>query len=452
VSAENKRVSEENRNLIDENKKLIQANKRLEEQINLLRNGRNSNRSSTPPSHDIGRSNSKSLRNKSDRKSGGQQGHAGSTLKMQEKPDQVLDYIPGFCKCCGADLQNEHSAICERKQEVVIPPVQVQYVEHRSHSKQCPHCGITCTGELPEHLHAPIQYGASVSALVSYLTAYQHIPFNRLAILFKDVFKIPISEGSINNLLDRTAKKARSVYDILIGKIQQSRVVGSDETGCPVNGKKGWFYTWQNKTITVIAASLNRGYQTIETLFPNGFPKAVYVSDCLAAQLKTPAMLHQLCLAHLLRELNNFEEALYCTWSKKMKQLLLDAIALKKQLTINDYNEPPPSVTELQTQLESLLAVDYSTYHKKIKAFIKRLVKNKQSILTFLYYENVPADNNGSERAIRNIKVKAKVSGQFRSKRGAERFAILRSIIDTTNKNSQNILYALAALENIQPE
>jgi transposase len=126
---------------------------------------------------------------------------------------------------------------------------------------------------------------------------------------FRDVFHLPLSEGTIDNLLDRSACKAEGIYETLRAKLAQSSVVGSDETGCHINGKKGWFFTWQNKAVTFIKASLSRGYETIENLFPDGFPQAVYVSDCLAAQLKTPARLHQICLAHLLRELNNFEDA-----------------------------------------------------------------------------------------------------------------------------------------------
>jgi len=77
-------------------------------------------------------------------------------------------------------------------------------------------------------------------------------------------------------------------------------VVGSDETGASVAGKKGWFHTWQTTTLTFIVSSLNRGYKTIEQYFPDGFPLSVYVSDCWAAQLKAAAFLHQLCIAHLL--------------------------------------------------------------------------------------------------------------------------------------------------------
>jgi len=107
-------------------------------------------------------------------------------------------------------------------------------------------------------------------------------------------------------------QNAQPVYKTIQQKIQQSEVVGSDETGSSYGGKKGWFHTWQTITLTFIVASLNRGYKTIEQYFKDGFPLSVYVSDCWAAQLKVKALLHQICTAHLLRELCNFEDALSC--------------------------------------------------------------------------------------------------------------------------------------------
>lgn len=70
------------------------------------------------------------------------------------------------------------------------------------------------------------------------------------------------------------------------------------------------------------------------------------------------------------------------------------------------------------------------------------MIKLKDQLMTCLHHEEVPPDNNGSERAIRNIKVKQKISGQFRSITGAKQFAILRSITDTALKKGQKILPA----------
>lgn len=431
---------------------MIKTIEALNESINLLRNGQNSRTSHTPPSHQIGRPNAKSLRVKTDRKSGGQPGHEGTTLQIKAVPDEIINHIPHYCNGCGEDLLQTDSVLELSRQEVIIPPIQARYVEHRSYSKVCTQCGKVCTGTLPSHLTSPIQYGGNVGALVSYLSVFQYIPYHRMTILLKDLFNLPISEGSIDNLLERTTQKALPFYNAIQQKIQQSEVVGSDETGASYGGKKGWFHTWQTIGLTFIVASLNRGYKTIEQYFADGFPLSVYVSDCWAAQLKVKALLHQICTVHLLRELRNFEEALSCKWSTAMKQLLLDAIALKKQLTPQDYLHPPATVMQMGERLTQLLQHDHSNSHNKIKAFTKRLIKNRNSILTFLHHPKVPPDNNGSEQAIRNVKVKTKISGQFRSERGASRFAIIRSVIDTTLKNTRNVFEALTLLANLRPE
>jgi transposase len=311
----------------------------LQEECRLLRNGKNSGTSNTPPSHQIGRPNSQNLRVKTGRKPGGQSGHEGSTLKMKEVPDEIVAHIPQYCNDCGYDLERTAPIFKESRQEVVIPPIQPRYVAHHSYSKICTCCGKVCTAAMPGHLSGPIQYGTSVGVLVSYLSVYQHIPYYRITVLLKDLLGLPISEGTVDNLLERTAQKALPFYNTIRERVQQSHVVGSDETGSRFGGKKGWFHVWQTINLTFIVASLNRGYRTIKEYFSDGFPLTVYVSDCWAAQLKVAALAHQLCIAHLLRELRNFEDALSCQWSSAMKQLLQDAIALKKQLQPQDSNQ-----------------------------------------------------------------------------------------------------------------
>jgi len=98
-----------------------------------------------------------------------------------------------------------------------------------------------------------------------------------------------------------------------------------------------------------------------------------------------------------------------------------------------------------------LLEVDHRTSHKKVQAFVKRLKKNRNSVFTFPRHPKVPPDNNGSERAVRNVKVKTKVSGLFRTEKGAARLAIIRSVIDTAIKNRNNVFEALTLLTNFQP-
>ena len=422
----------------------------LEATISLMKGSKNSRTSSLAPSHDLARSNTISLRVPSGKKSGGQVGHTGHSLQMVDTPDEIIDHTPDVCECCGESLANVESASFTRRQIVDIPPVKPLYIEHRSHVKICPFCALSNQGLFPEGVQSPIQYGPQVEAMTGYLSVYQSLPYARIAQLFRDFFKLSLSEGTIDNFLERLSNKATGVYEMIRERIQSSEVVGSDETGCRVNGKKHWFHVWQTRFLTFIVSFPSRGYKVIEKYFEDGFIHSFYISDCWLSQLKVKARKHQLCMAHLLRELTNFAENLGSEWSAKMKGLFMCALELKKKMTQDDYIHPPQEVDKLEAELDELLKTDYTKFHPKEQAFIKRLIKHRQSIFTFLKHLNVPPDNNASERAIRNVKVKTKVSGQFRNEqgKGADRYAKIRSVIDTTIKNGQDIFSALVCMAN----
>jgi transposase len=298
-----------------------------------------------------------------------------------------------------------------RRQVVDIPPVNPEYTEHRSHHKICPSCGrvntskklilysASCnnhkicpscgrvnTGNYPVGVKAPIQYGSNVKSTVAYMSVYQYLPYKRMSEFFKDMFSIPLSEGSIESILEKMSQNSEVAYQAIRARVIQSEVVGSDETGCRVNGKKHWFHVWQNNILTFIVSFASRGHKVIEEYFPGGFLHSFYVSDCWASQLKTKAKAHQLCIAHLLRELLNFEKSLQDGWSVKMKELLYRAIAFKRTMLAEDYQNPPEEVAKLNAVLDELLTVDISGFHQKEQAFINRLQKHRQSIFTFLIY------------------------------------------------------------------
>jgi transposase len=423
--------------------------KELQAEIKLLKNGRKSDTSSTPSSQDYGRSHKCNLRKKSNRKSGGQIGHKGSSLKMEETPDEIQRYIPQYCPQCGEKFTEDCVfELHRRKQEVIIPPIKSKVIEHQSYSCTCKKCGRQITSDLPSHLKANIQYGENIQALITYLSIYQYIPSNRIKKYLEDIMGIQMSEGTIYSIIKSMSKKAAPVYEIIKEKIAASKVVGGDESGLKIDGKKAWFWVFQNASCSFIKVTYSRAYQSIIDTFPKGFPASIYVSDSLAAQLKINTKAKQLCLAHLMRELKNFENALDSAWASKLKQLFKDAISYKKQMSIDDYSKTNPKVRDFENQLTGLLDIDYSNKHKKIQSFIKRLMKNRNSIFTFLYHSGVPPDNNGSEKAIRNAKVKMKISNQFKSFDFANHYAIIRSVIDTTIKNSKNVFDALTCLAN----
>jgi hypothetical protein len=80
--------------------------------------------------------------------------------------------------------------------------------------------------------------------------------------MMNDIFAVQISEGGLHWLLNRLASKGIDAYEMIRQRVLHSLVIGTDETGVKINGKKHWFWTWQNKRATFIATSDNRGTTT----------------------------------------------------------------------------------------------------------------------------------------------------------------------------------------------
>lgn len=414
--------------------------KQLKEQLVV----KNSGNSSKPPSTEIfPPKRTVSLRKASGRKPGGQPGHSGSTLKMVADPDVIDKRIPSYCKQCGTDLSDTPEEFIGKRQVIDIPPIVPVVTEQRIYGRICT-CGHTTCGEYSNNAKAPVGYGENIESMVAYFHARQYLPVDRMKELFKDILGVPISTGGISHLLKRFSQKATPVHELIKEKLKSSAFVGSDETGCKVNGKLNWFWVWQSPELTYIAHSPSRGKKAIDDNFPQGFPNAILGSDAWKPQLSTPAKAYQLCTAHMLRELNYLKE-LYGKdpWAGHFSELLHKA--LKLRYTMGTDNDPcwKKESAAIMDWFQELLTEPPDPENKKAYTFFKRILRNRESIFTFLTHIAVPPDNNSSERAIRNIKVKQKVSGQFKTDSAAMGFAKIRSVIDTTIKNSQNVMKAL---------
>ena len=429
---------------------LVLENKELKHRLSKYEHPKNSNNSSIPPSKDENRPSRKSLREPSGRKRGGQKGRKGNTLKMVSTPDIIEQHIPEYCHKCGKDISELPYELAGKRQVIDLPEIKVQVREHQIYKRKCS-CGHETISKYPPSIKAPVSYGGNIESLIGYFHTRQYLPFKRMQELLNDVFHVPISEGGIHYLLRKLAVKARPAYDLIREKLMKDHgyAVGADETGVKVNGKKHWAWTWQHPKATFINITDNRAGRSITDNFKNGFKHSVLVHDCWASHFNTPATTHQICIAHLLRDLNYLSERYDHKWSRICKKLLKSALDLKSTMHESDYYVHNPQRAYIEKRLDRLLDYPLDKKHKELVAFQKRLIKYRDFILTFLYHPKVPPDNNASERAIRNIKVKQKVSGQFMSSAGADVFAILRSVTDTIIKNKQQVVPSLRIIANL---
>src|SRR5229473_4796218 len=120
---------------------------------------KNSHNSSLPPSSDRFVRQPKSLRKKSEKKTGGQEGHPGTTLRFSQAPDEVIEHRVSVCSSCQQDLREVEACVTLRRQVVDIPSPQLLVQEHRAEHKQCPRCQQITLASFPPEVAAPIQYG-----------------------------------------------------------------------------------------------------------------------------------------------------------------------------------------------------------------------------------------------------------------------------------------------------
>ncbi len=412
---------------------------------------KNSNNSSICPSSEIANPDKKknqSLREKSDKKVGGQKGRVGITLKQTDTPDDVkrVEFNITECKKCGVDISSIVASLKERRQvvDMELSSIKKKITEYQSFSKVCPECGYDNHDNSFTPSVAPnISYGANIVAMISYLSVSQYMSNQRVVSLLSNLFNITISEGSITNILARASKSSQAEILKIKKLLESTKVLGIDETGCKVDGSRYWHWAFQDSNNTLIIADKSRGTKVITNTFTEGFKNACVVHDNFSSYSTLECDSEQLCLAHKLRDLNYAIECDDTKLMKDIKSLFKEAMKdHKENLTTS---QRVKLKKEYDITLQNLLAtptIDKSETAKQIKS----ITKSKDKIFTFLLDENIPPDNNGSERAIRNVKVKQKVSGQFKSYEGAENYANIRSIIDTSRKRGFNEFESLVSV------
>ena len=407
---------------------------RLTDRLSKYENPKNSKNSSKPPSSDFPKlSKTQSLRESSGKKPGGQYGHEGTTLRMVANPDIIETHCASFCTCCGEDLSALPAIFIGLRQVIDIPPIQPIVTEHQLFNKCCK-CGHLNQSSFPTGVNAPVSYGENVQALTAYLSTRQYLPVKRLAELLSNLFGLSVSTGGIDYILAKMKSKASVAYESIRQNVLKNTVIGADETGVSINGKNHWAWTFQNKKATFISVHKNRGFNAIKEIMPEGLQSNILVTDCWSSYFKTGVAKHQLCTAHLIRELTHFEEKYQSeTWASRMSQLITKALDLRR-----DNKETKDNVAQIRSSFSELITEPLNKDMKDVIAFQKRMVKYSDHLFNFLLNKDSPPDNNGSERAIRNFKIKQKISGFFKSDEGANVYATIRSIIDTAIKNNQN--------------
>ena len=435
--------------------KLEQRIKDLEARLNM-----DSTNSSKPPSTDNKLTKKKKPSNStSKKKRGAQAGHKGKSLKIVASPDEIEVLLPTSCSCCGNSLSDIDSLKHEKRQLFDLPEVKMNVTEYQAHSLECKECHTINKAKFPENIKAVTQYGNNLKSFISYLNAYQMLPYERIAETIEDLTSHKMSVGSIYNFLNTHYDKLEEFETTLKQSLLKEDVVNSDETGVNIKAKLHWIHVASSSVMTYYMLHQKRGRVAMDDMeiIPNY--EGILVHDHWTPYNNYTDCTHSYCNAHILRELNGITEKESVLWSQDMHKLLIDMnIAVHKAKDSDKSEISQAQILKFTKSYEKIIQSANKYYpspdknlkkargrpkQAKGKNLLDRLLKYQDETLRFLSDFRVPFTNNLAERDLRMIKVKEKISGSFASFKGGEIFCRIRSYISTLKKNNISVLQGL---------
>lgn len=426
----------------------------LEDRLN--KNSQNSNK---PPSSDGLRKKPVSkpaFPRKKGKKTGGQYGHTGKTLEMSATPDEEIYHLPSHCGGCGSILLVEEGELLERRQVFELPDPKLKIIEHQRLGCNCGRCGEHNEGYFPETVKASVQYGVGVRSLVVLLNVAFKMPLRKIQQLIGDLYGYSINESTIVDAVKRCHEGLESTEQAIKKGVLQSIVAHFDETGLRVEGKLHWLHTAGTTLLTYFFVHAKRGKEALwdtVSLLPQFTNWAIH--DCWTSYFKFSDCQHGLCGAHILRELTALQEKQtpWASWFKRYLLTLyhmsnkgttaLNAVQQKKALSLfdeiwanADRIEPPPQKSPSKRGRPKAT---------KGRNLLTRFAEHRQALLAFALHEHVPFTNNLAERDLRPAKTKQKISGSFRTLRGAQHYARIFGFISSARKNQLSVFEQIKA-------
>jgi transposase len=366
--------------------------------------------------------------------------HPGAHRPLHPNPTKTRDMLACACPHCGADVSGAAQRICEAYDHIEIPPISPDVTRINLHGGTCPSCAKKFKAAPPADMPKGSPFGDNLRALVLYLRFAQNIALERLSTLLSTLFGLDVSEGAIVEMLRASRTAFAAQREAIRARLLSGTVLQSDETGLRV-GKANWYlWVFHHADSAVFVAEPTRA-QTVVADFLGDVRPDYWVSDRYAGQMGWATKDHQVCLAHLIRDVQYAIDCGDDVLGPDLRRLLEEACGIGARRTDLSDATLKNYKYRLEARLDHLMSrTPTRPAGAKLAAMIKR---TRRFLFVFLTNRDLPATNNGSERAIRPCVIFRKVTYCFRSGWGAELYADIRSVIETGRRRAIDALEAI---------
>ena len=434
-----------------ENADLARRVARLERLIS-----RNSGNSSFPPSADDlpGRTppRGKPPRGGGKRNPGGQPGSPGSYLAWREDPDDTVPHFPaGRCGCSAPLSDAADLGVAASHQMVEVPLSLARVVQHDRHAVKCG-CGRVHRAAAPAGAGRPgtVAYGPQLQAWCVYLMAAHAVPVHRCAQLIGALTGARPSPGFVHGLLARAAAAVAAPNKLIRALVILSDVVCADET--PIRAGPG--PKTSKRYLLVACTGLltyyllgDRSMKTFAAFVLPDLAGSVVVHDRYQNYDAFPGLIHQLCTAHILRDLADAAETYPdAHWPVQITQALQGLIHAANTARPKDLAAVPQDTAaplEHAFRHGVILGLSQIPPGSPHRALLECLRDRRDDVLRFTTDLAIPPTSNQAERDARPAKTQQKISGRLRSEEVTRhRYAIL-GYLSTAAKHGTDVLTAL---------
>lgn len=255
-------------------------------------------------------------------------------------------------------------------------------------------------------------------------------------------FGLSVSRGGWCRALGRLARAAEPTYQGLIEVVRQAPVVAPDETGWRVGGLLNWLWVFVTAEVTVYAIQPGRGFEQAAAILTAEFSGALE-RDGWAPYRRFTQAEHQSCLAHLLRRSRHLLERAergQARFPHAVQRILTAALDLRGRFAGGEVSLHGLAVARgrLEARLDRTLAGRIT--HPPNRRFAQHLLRERDSLFTFLARDDVEATNWRAEQAIRPAVVTRKVWGGNRTWAGARTQQILATVLRTCQQQGRDAL------------
>jgi transposase len=423
-----------------------------------IRLGRTPRNSSMPPSSEgLSKPPSRAERRAAaKRKPGKQPGSEGKHLAQVAEPDAIVIHSPRSCDLCGECLDGAPIVDTERRQDFDLPDIALTVTRHVAERRRCA-CGRKTKASFPHAASAPAVYGPGVRALGAYLAVHQHLPLEQTAQLFSDLLGQEVCVGALATMISEAAAGTTEFTERTRVLLRGADTVHFDETGARVAGRLAWVHSASNALLTLIDCHTRRGGVAMEDLGVIARMSGIAVHDGWRPY-RGLDVIHQLCNAHHLRELEGVGVVWNQSWANDLSDLLIEAKgAVEDRLHAGASTLDDTTLHSIRVRYGMLIAKGFAAnptpvvgkrhgYEKKAYNLLFRLDTQRADVLRFCHDFRAPFTNNQAERDIRMVKLQQKISGSWRTMAGARNFCAIRSYVSTMRKNHYDVLGGLRLL------